>query len=100
MSAPVVDAAKPGTDRAPFKRAEASAFGAAPDRIMSETMDVAQFGFQANVETLQALMSARTPVELLEVQVRSLQLMGAMWTRHAARIQDFCLSTIRGGPRD
>lgn len=99
MSAPAVDAVKPRMDRAPFMRTEATAFGAAPDRIMSETMDIAQFGFEANVETLQALMSARTPVEFLEVQVRSIQIMGAMWTRHAARMQDFYLSTIRGGPR-
>lgn len=96
MSALFAAAAKPWTDRAPAKRAEAMALGTAPDRIMRETMEIARIGFSANFETLQALISARTPAEVLEVQVRGMQMMADVWTRQAARIQDLYVTTIGG----
>ena len=99
MSPLVAAAAKPKADKAPVKRAEATASGAAPDRIMRETMEIAQIGFTANAEMLQALLSARTPAELLEVQVRGMQIMADVWTRQAARIQELYVKTIRGGHR-
>jgi hypothetical protein len=99
-SALVVAAAKPKADRAQVGRAEATDSGAAaPDRIMRETMEIAQIGFAANAEMMQALFAARTPAELLEVQVRGMQIMADVWRRQAARIQELYVKTIRGGHR-